>query len=47
VLFSEKAITSNADKILEKSIKNAGNVILSFHYINNLYPIDNLKNVAY
>lgn len=46
VLFSEKATTSDADKILENSIKKAGNVILSFHFLNKLYPIDSLKNVA-
>ncbi|EKE30062.1 MAG: hypothetical protein ACD_2C00050G0007 [uncultured bacterium (gcode 4)] len=47
VLFSEKwAFHKEDDKTLSQSIKNAWNVILAFHKINKLYPIDSLRSAA-
>ncbi|MDD5197756.1 MAG: adenylate/guanylate cyclase domain-containing protein [Candidatus Gracilibacteria bacterium] len=43
VLFSEK---SEEDGSLEKSLKNAGNVVLGFSLTEKLYPILSLKNNA-
>ncbi len=47
VLFSEKwAFYKDDDKILAKSITDAWNVVLAFHKINKLYPIDMLHSAA-
>lgn len=47
VLFSEKAIYyNNDDTILAESIKKAWNVILAFHKINSIYPIDELRKAS-
>lgn len=43
VLFSEK---SEEDASLEKSLKNAGNVILGFSLTEKLFPIDRFKENA-
>ncbi len=48
VLFSEKSlINKKDDEILANSIKNAWNVILAYHEIQQIFPFSILKDVAY
>lgn len=47
VLFSEKSIYyNNDDTLLANSIKKAWNVIIAFHKVNNIYPIEELRKAS-